>query len=332
MKRTWITLSFLGLLGTSVIFSMWSVWSWISSWGNIFAGVPLTSPMGCDCGVSVTFWQHPALYSIGLILTVLLIGITSWVGFFLFKSWNNTRKVISRLVQLQPSAQHQELFDSLCQQVFHQYWPQLFYPQLVVIQEDTPRAMSTGFIRPRVFVSVATLEQVPSEELSAMLLHELMHVRSFDPVLLWLSSALSSLLPTVWRLSVQTALQEYVECKTDEEAAELVGSPVLGRALLRVASWPHLPLQATAHMRSSVETRLQVLAGWIPRPEIPWKSILGASSTVGVLVCTALLALSQVDQVYAQELNSPACMEAESIVYVDHTLVLICPAPLMSVE
>ncbi|MEK7539615.1 MAG: M56 family metallopeptidase [Patescibacteria group bacterium] len=331
--RLLLTCSFLSLVLSSLVLSVWSVWSWVGSWSAIFTGARLTSPLGCDCGVAITFWQHPVLYSLGLALTAALVFFSAWVSWVLLNSWRKTQRVLQACIQVSPSIEQAGLFEVLCQEILPLYWPKGMQPQLVVIQEDIPRAMSTGLVRPRVFISSAALNQVPTEELKAILTHELMHVRSFDPVLLWCTSALASILPLVWRSMIQIQLQEYIECKTDFEAAELVGQVSLGRALLRVASWQQQPaLAGAAQMRGVVETRLQVLAGWVERPEVPWRSILGVSAGLCAIVFSASLALQQVDQAYAQEVNSPACLEAESIVYVDHTLVLICPALPMSVE
>lgn len=324
--RLWITLSFLGLVLSSIFLSLWSVWSWVDSWSAIFTGAQLISPLGCECGVSITFWQHPYLYGGGLGSTALLVAFSSWVSFSLFKSWWMTRKTINTFVQAVPSAELENLFVHLRKQVLSTYWPTLLTPQLVVIQDSLPKAMSSGFLQPKVFISTATVEQVPVEELQAILTHEFMHLRSLDPVLTWCASALASVLPAAQRHNIQSRLHEYIECKTDGEAAELVGQPLLGRALLRVAAWqPQPAMLAAVHMPGLVEKRLNVLAGWSQRPEVPWRSILGLGLWLCALILGSTLALRQVDQVYAQEIHSPACVEAESIVYMDNTLVLICP-------
>lgn len=331
--RTFLTFTFLGLVFASVILSLWSVWSWGSSWNALFTGAPLTSPMGCDCGVSINFWQHPYLYSSGLGATAFLVGLSSWVSVVMLRSWFKTRRVIRTYVKDTAPVEVTQLFESLRQEITPRFWPRVFLPRLVIIQEATPRAMSTGFFRPQVLISTATIDQVPADELSAILTHELMHLRSFDPVLLWCISALASILPLRQRVRTHSRIQEYIECKTDFEAGQRVGSTVLGRALLRVASWEQPEtLAAVAQMPGAVEMRLRVLAGWTERPEVPWKSILGVGVWLSVLIFGTSLALQRVDQVYAQEVNSPACLEAESIVFIDNTLVLICPALPMSVE
>lgn len=331
--RQWIPLSFFSLVLSSLILSVWSIWSWTHAWNAIFTGIQLTSPLGCDCGVSINFWQHPYLYSFGLMITLGLVVFSAWVSVVMYRSWWNTRRIVKSFVPVTASPEISNLFQVLIQQIFSSRWLSIFVPRLVVFQDSVPRAMSAGFLHPRVFISSAAVEQVPEEELRAILTHELMHVRSLDPVLLWCTSALARLLPARWRFPLESRLQEYIECKTDLEATELVGHAPLGRALLRVASWEQQPaMAAAALMRGAVEKRLHVLAGWVERPEIPWKSILGLSFSVGSLILSAALALQRVDEVYAQEVNSPACMEAESIVYLDHTFVLICPEIPMSVE
>jgi hypothetical protein len=56
------------------------------------------------------------------------------------------------------------------------------YAGAVVIEDERPRAFCAGLMRPRVYVSTATLELLDDEALRAVLAHERAHARRRDPL------------------------------------------------------------------------------------------------------------------------------------------------------
>lgn len=331
-RRQWMTVGLSLTWVTLVALAVASVSGWLGWWRSILTGANLVSPLGCDCGVDISFWQHPFIYGLGLGITALLVGVSVWLSVSLVVSWKKTFFTISRFSPLVTPPAILHLWFDLHSQIFPRWWPRLFLPQLHIFQDQQPRAMSAGLIQPTVFCSSGALAQLSTSEVRAMLAHELMHIKSFDPVLLWFIRSWTSVLPRELKQAIQIRLTEYIECQTDWEASQLVGVASLGHALLSVAAWEQTPaLSAAAHLEGVVETRLQVLAGWLRSPSFPWKPAAVAGIWLACVVVSAAALLLQVNRAYAKELRTPACLEAQSIVVIDHEIVLICPYSPMSV-
>lgn len=323
---TWLGgLAWFTIIGVGV----WAAAGWMLYWKSIFTNTPLVSPLGCDCGISLSFWQHPGWYGIGL-----LASLSLWVvgGVFtraLWLAWKQTRTVYFQFSFVPvPSAVHQ-LWADLVRQLLPGWWPSFLTPGLQVVQEAEPRAMTVGVVHPRVVVSAATLEQLSEVELQAVLTHELMHVTALDALSMWLIKGYTRYWPESWRLYVQTRWEEYVECQTDLETVRLLGVGAVGQALLSVSTWEQQPsIGFGAQISGVVELRLEVLAGWTKQPALPWKLVTSLAASAVVSLGLIFGVLKTMDTVYAQALESPACMEVESVVVVNQTLYLYCPLPM----
>lgn len=324
--RQWITFGLVISWGAVATLAMVSVVTWLGAWNVILTGAALTSPLGCNCGVDISFWQHPVIYGLGLASTLFLVMLAAWLAGTVFFSWRKTTQAINQFVILPTDPDLQQVWTNLRSQILPGWWPAWATPQLQIIQQAQPQAMSTGVFQPTVFCSSGALKQLTPLEVKAILTHELMHIIHFDQLLLWLIRSWTSAWPKQLQQAVRLRLTEYIECQADLEAGHVVGVSSVGRALLSVAAWqPVPPLSAAAQLEGVVETRLHVLAGWLRLPSFPGKLALVGSVWFlsGLAIAVALLA--QVNTVYAEELGSPACLEAESVTIINHQLVLLCP-------
>ncbi|ADI13421.1 peptidase M56 BlaR1 [Truepera radiovictrix DSM 17093] len=123
-------------------------------------------------------------------------------------------------------------------------------PRLVLSSDvDTPLVL--GVLRPLVVLPVSALTGVPAAQLSAVLLHELAHIRRYDPLVNLLQCLLETLLfyhPAVWWIS-RAVRREREACCDDLAVAVCGDARLYARALVGLEALrqrePALALAAT---------------------------------------------------------------------------------------
>lgn len=124
-------------------------------------------------------------------------------------------------------------------------------------------AFTSGWITPRVIVAADLHERLTSDELTAVLAHEAVHLRRRDPLRLFALRALASLLfwlPVLRRLAAD--LEDEVEIIADDEVAQRLALP-LASAVLKLGGGNATPVSATVGFQRAdlLPRRIRRLAG-----------------------------------------------------------------------
>jgi uncharacterized protein (TIGR03435 family) len=161
-------------------------------------------------------------------------------------------------------------------------------PVRLLVSAMVPVPMVVGWLRPVVLVPVGALGGLPAEQLEALLLHELAHIRRHDYLVNILQSVAEALLfyhPAVWWVSGHIRAERELCC--DDVAVSASGDAyTYARALAQLESYrPAHPGAAVAASGGSLPDRIARLLGQT-RPSV--RSGLGPGVfTVAVLLVAA---------------------------------------------
>jgi Zn-dependent protease with chaperone function len=104
----------------------------------------------------------------------------------------------------------------------------------LLIACDIPVALCYGLLRPRLLVSAATLRELSSAEVEAVLRHEQVHLRRRDPLRRLLLRAMTDALPLPALRDMVDAVPLAQELAADRAVLKAVGPEALSGALLKV--------------------------------------------------------------------------------------------------
>ncbi len=153
------------------------------------------------------------------------------------------------------------------------------------IHLDAPAVM--GWIRPVVLLPITALTGLSEAQLTAVLAHELAHIRRHDAFVNLFQVAAESLLfyhPAVWWLSKRIRTERENCC--DDAAIAICGSPLeFARALTMMEEWRATPALAMAANRAPLGNRIRRLLGAPSRGS----SIRAVSLAAGVLSLSVAL-------------------------------------------
>lgn len=155
---------------------------------NTMAGTPVDFEL-----IDPVFsWEHYLPY------LVLLWGLGAWImGLRLVGSWWYMRRV-SRQGIAHPDTFWAKRFAGMCRRMGLNRRVQLYFSRLV----DEP--LTFGHLKPVILFPLGLVNQLSVEQVEAILLHELAHIRRWDYLVNWLQSVLELLFffhPAVWWLS-----------------------------------------------------------------------------------------------------------------------------------
>lgn len=198
-------------------------------------------------------------------------------------------------------------------------------PRLAV-SPRAPTPLALGLVRPQICVPERALRELGGDELSAMLAHELAHVRRRDPAWTLLYAVVCRALfwhPATWVARKRLLALAETRCDALASASGPRRGLALARALLRAAEWLAPPPRglATAHGRamaaslSGLHRRVHLLLAAPPPPR-------------GATVRVARLALGLAFA--GSPLALPAVVETSRVVPAagDPTAAAAMPAPL----
>lgn len=136
--------------------------------------------------------------------------------------------------------------------------------KVVLIRDDSGRAAFThGLLRPRIYISTGLINALEQSELKGVFLHELNHMRNYDPLRFFLLNLLKDAfyyIPVIKDLAVFARIMK--EHEADDAAAKALGEPLsLASALVKVASHNRSRSFATASFtgRDPVTARIKRL-------------------------------------------------------------------------
>ncbi len=226
------------------------------------------------------------------VVMVWLAGVlVFWVR--LVGGWVVTARMRSMLVRRAPP-EWQEILGRLSERMG------LSRPVRLLISALVQVPTVVGWLRPVVLVPVGALGGLPAEQLEALLLHELAHIRRHDYLVNILQSVAEALLfyhPAVWWVSGHIRAERELCC--DDMAVAVSGDPLTyARALAQLESYRPPPFSAAvAANGGSLSNRIARLLGQ-SRP--PVRTGLGP----GVLT-VALLLLAAAYGLFAQSATHP---------------------------
>ena len=147
------------------------------------------------------------------------------------------------------------------------------YGDVILVDDDEPRAFCAGLLRPQIFLSTGTLRQLRDDELAAVLAHEEHHRRRRDPLRIAVARVFGHaffFLPILNRLSDRYCAM--AELAADDAAVRTApgGSATLASALLSFS--------ATAHPHGAVgiaPERVDHLMGRTPSWQLPARAAAG---------------------------------------------------------
>ena len=158
-------------------------------------------------------------------------------------------------------------------------------------------AFCAGLLRPCVYVTTATAQQLIANELDAVLAHEAAHARRRDPLRRLLTRAAADVM--FWFPLLRWWLRTHVEnseIHADKAAIDHAGRQGLASAMLAAAGQPPVAVPA---MGGATETRIAHLLGEdLPQRHPPRSlvvlSILGAIGAVWLVMCLGQGALAAI--------------------------------------
>jgi len=152
-----------------------------------------------------------------------------------------------------------------------------------------------GVLRPVVLVPVGALAGLPAEQMEALLLHELAHIRRYDYLVNALQSMIEALLfyhPAMWWVSAHMRSERELCC--DDAAVAVTGDvQSYARALAEVGAAGHARYQATvAATGGSLANRVARLLGE-PHPASRTHSPAAVAFAAALVAITVMAALGQ---------------------------------------
>jgi len=186
-------------------------------------------------------------------------------------------------------------------------------PQTFIYRDDAPQAFCVGLLRPRIFVSTATLDVLKEDEFEAVLAHESHHARCRDPLRLLLARTVSDalfFLPGMREIASRYAA--LAEVAADGAAVRANGGSrqSLAAALLAFES------AASPAVVGIAPERVDSLLGDRPAWELPLALI---ASALVILTAVGVVAVRVAEASAHSQLNLPvflanACMLAMAVV------------------
>jgi uncharacterized protein (TIGR03435 family) len=231
---------------------------------------------GYDGIPSAWLWWVAAGWSVGVVVF--------WLR--LLGGWIIAERLRRRQVRPAP-CQWQQAFDGLRARL------RVSRPVQLLVSGLLRAPAVVGLLRPVVLVPVGALAGLPAEQMEALLLHELAHIRRHDYLVNALQSMVEALLfyhPAVWWVSGHMRSERELCC--DDAAVAVTGdAQSYARALAEVGAAGHSHYQAVAATGGSLATRVARLLGE-PRPA----SRTHSPATVGVAALVAISAMAVLGQ------------------------------------
>ncbi len=191
-----------------------------------------------------------------IVVAVWLVGSTVFC-MRLLGGWIVTERLRFRMVRLAP-VEWQVTMERLKSRIG------IMRPVRLLISAVVEAPAAVGWLRPVLLAPVGMFTGLPSEQIEALLLHELAHIRRNDFLINVLQNVVESLLfyhPAVWWISGDVRAERELCC--DDMAVSVTGDAVsYARALAEFgAARPGLPIGAMASNGGSLAQRIARLLG-----------------------------------------------------------------------
>ncbi len=282
-----LLLTFFGLMITWAVFVI--VRSYPIVYGTLRSAFGLMDHQSCDCSMHAPFLStHPYLGGFIVLFTILAAAFIIHAGYSLIRQMMLTRRFFTnmrrRSVPL-PSKLKRIARDLGIEQ------------RIVVVRSPSHEVFCSGTIRPTIYISLPIVHQVTSDELRAIIIHELSHLRSRDPLRILLSALMSRSMFFVPGLSslIRHFLTD-IELAADDRATERLRSThSLSSALLAMIDLQHHDRQrldtppASATFLNSLEVRIDRL---LETPIVRSHRLPISRIALGLVIISAIATLS----------------------------------------
>lgn len=172
--------------------------------------------------------------------------------------------------------------------------------RVTVVEATEPFAFTHGLLAPRVVLSDALLDVLERDELAAVLAHEAAHVRSRDPLKVFVARVLVArefYLPALRHLSRRFVAGR--ELAADRVAVSRCGTRPVAGALLRTVEpprWAASPAAAMASVETLHDRITQLETGSEPTPAPTPRWLLASTVAAGLVVLAAGVSAAAVIQ------------------------------------
>lgn len=235
---------------------------WLRQWGwPLCITIGILWGLACNARMAPDGWPtaaHPALWwdiilhttAIQVtLISVILAGSLLWTSRFIRRQ----RSSLWRIRQPAPCS---------LQRLAHGLVP---VERLFVLPDTSPYALCIGLWNPAIYVTAGLVEQLPSEELRAVLAHEESHRRRRDPLR---HLMLQGVVTRFVRASKAHQLLQWIELRAeiiaDRYAREQTSTATMASALFHVLQWHrgHTSVLPASHFDTTIllTERLQDLA------------------------------------------------------------------------
>jgi beta-lactamase regulating signal transducer with metallopeptidase domain len=288
------------LLGCAALAAMaaapLATWTLLRTPATESAAVSFTAPLAASASTAlpgVPAWVAggvPRAVPAPLLRWVVALWLAGTAAFCvrLAGGWVVAERLRFRLVRPAPS-EWQQALDRLKTRI------RVSRPVRLLVSALVHAPVVVGWLRPVVLVPVGALGGLPPEQIEALLLHELAHIRRHDYFVNALQGVMEALLfyhPAVWWISSHIRAEREVCC--DDVAVSIHGDAVTyARALAELASPRPVDFRAVvAAQGGSLADRIARLLGQ-PRPEARTSAGPGVVAAAILLAITAFAVFGQ---------------------------------------
>lgn len=185
----------------------------------------------CGCANHLSFTSHPFIFTFTIIIGTGLVLFFIFALFKIITLRRNTNKFVKQHLA------NRKLFQSAKLKKAAQFLG--MSNTVIEIEDHQPVVFCFGFRTPKICISSGLIEKLSNQELKAVLLHEQYHLKSYEPIKLFLVKIMAKIwifVPGIRSLSLQYLT--YSELAADEFATDGFKNKIfLARALAKIMRW-----------------------------------------------------------------------------------------------
>lgn len=280
---------------------------------NIYHTTFSQTELNCDCIHHFPFLSnHPSLGMFILSLSLMV------VIFIIFVIFNFVRNILATKKFIKKTVRRKTEFPSRLQKVVTAL---NLKEKVLALDHDSSEVFCFGYFRPRICLSLKLVNQVSKSQLKAVLLHEKNHLKSFDPLKLFLVNTIKKSLffiPGFQKLTDQFAIS--LELAADERATNnFQETKPLSKALIKIIELHQRSSNKSYNnvavtLLNATEARIDRLINHQKQPQFNWfipklviSIIIVISLSVLLFNAPALLAKTTELNRVNGNINSPSC-------------------------
>ncbi|HSR89650.1 MAG TPA: M56 family metallopeptidase [Candidatus Udaeobacter sp.] len=266
----------------------------------------------CSCQAPISFTNHP--YAITAIF-IAALGLTITISLFInktFRIYLQTKRFIKKYTK------HGSLNSEKLNRIIAEI---NLNNKVLEIETEEPMVFCYGFINPRICISSAIIKSLSYAELKAVLRHEQHHLKSSEPIKLFIIKIINNILffiPGIKNLTKQYAI--FSELSADEAATDNFKNKIpLARALNKILDQKENMLiqqgLAVSFFSQIIEERVNKLTdnNYIPELKFGFIKLFSSLATLVVLIFSAKFLHPAYNQIFPTENYTANCPFAQEI-------------------